>query len=181
VAQPACHAWADDQPLRLVEQTVAKDDPDPKALACYGILVRTWTDTGQRQQESWLRCVDGRPVSALTTQFLDWCCAKLQASGKTALLVVWDNASWHRSAQVRMWIRARNQQVKASGVGVRIVTCPLPIKSPWLNPIEPSWVHGKRKVAEADRLLSADEMAARMHAVFGCPHEPHLRIPEKVA
>ena len=35
LAQPPLHAWADaDQPLRLVEQTVAKDDPDPKALAC---------------------------------------------------------------------------------------------------------------------------------------------------
>ena len=181
MAQPACHAWADDQPLRLVEQTVAKDDPDPKALACYGIMVRTWTETGQRQQESWLRCVDGRPLSALTTQVLDWCCAKLQASGKTALLLVWDNASWHGSAKVRTWIRAHNQQVKQTGVGVRIVTCPVPIKSPWLNPIEPSWVHGKRKVAEADRLLSADEMAARLHAVFACPREPHLRIPEQAA
>jgi hypothetical protein len=181
VAQPACHAWADDQPLRLVEQTVATDDPDPKALACYGMIVRAWTAAGEREQEAWLRCVDGRPVSAVTTQFLGWCCAKLQASGKTALLVVWDNASWHRSAQVRTWIRVHNQQVKASGVGVRIVACPLPIKSPWLNPIEPAWVHGKRKVAEADRLLSAEEMAARMHAVFGCPREPHLRIPEKVA
>jgi len=182
LAQPACHAWADeDQPVRLVEQTVAKDDPDPKALACYGIIVRTWTDAGQRQQESWLRCVDGRPVSALTTQFLDWCCAKLHARGTTALLLVWDNASWHGSQKVRTWIRAHNQQVKRAGSGVRIVACPLPIKSPWLNPIEPTWIHGKRKVAEAGRLVSAAEMAERMHAVFGCPHEAHLRIPDQAA
>lgn len=39
--RPALHAWTDaTQPLRLVEQTVAKDDPDPKALAGYGLLVR---------------------------------------------------------------------------------------------------------------------------------------------
>ena len=38
---------------------------------------------------------------------------------------------------------------------MRIVPCPLPIKSPWLNPIEPKWVHSKRKVVEPDRLLSA--------------------------
>jgi len=181
VAQPACHAWTEDRPRRLVEQTVATDDPDPKALACYGIIVRTWTAAGQRQQEAWLRCVVGRPVSALTIQFLQWCAEKLQALGKEALLLVWDNASWHGSAQVRTWLRAHNRQVKASGVGVRILACPLPIKSPWLNPIEPAWIHGKRKVAEADRLLSADEMADRMHAVFSCPREPHLSIPEKVA
>ena len=42
LAHPALHAWATpDRPLRLVAQAVAKDDPDPKALACYGLLVRT--------------------------------------------------------------------------------------------------------------------------------------------
>jgi transposase len=166
--------------LRLVEQTVAKDDPDPKALACYGIIVRTWTD-GQRQQEAWLRCVDGRPLSALTIQFLQWCAEKLQAQGTEALLLVWDNASWHGSAAVRAWLRAHNRQVKQTGVGVRILSCPLPIKSPWLNPIEPRWIHGKRKVAQADRLLTAAEMADRMHAVFGCPREDHLHIPDQAA
>jgi hypothetical protein len=40
LARPALHAWTDGASLRLVEQTVAKDDPDPKALACYGLLVR---------------------------------------------------------------------------------------------------------------------------------------------
>ena len=63
----------------------------------------------------------------------------------------------------------------------RTTACPLPIKSPWLNPIEPTWIHGKRKVTEADRLLTAAEMADRMHAVFGCPRDAHLRIPEKAA
>ena len=38
---------AEDEPLRLVEQSVAKDDPDPKAISCYGLympdlLGRTW-------------------------------------------------------------------------------------------------------------------------------------------
>ena len=43
VAHPALPAWADpDHPLRLVEPAVAKDDPDPNALACYGLLVRWW-------------------------------------------------------------------------------------------------------------------------------------------
>jgi hypothetical protein len=29
----------------------------------------------------WLRFVSGRPVSAITAQFLDWCCPKLEALG----------------------------------------------------------------------------------------------------
>ena len=184
LAHPALHAWAaPDQPLRLVAQAVAKDDPDPKALACYGLLVRCW-DRGPYHlphEEAWVRFVDGRPVSAVTTQFLDWACAKLLAAGKRALLLVWDNASWHLSKEVRTWIRAHNQRVRASGTGVRLVPCPLPTKSPWLNPIEPKWVHGKRKVVEPDRLLSARELAERVCAAFGCPYEPHLAIPKLLA
>ena len=37
--------------------------------------------------------VTERPVSALTTQFLEWCCTRLQAQGKTARRLLWDNAS----------------------------------------------------------------------------------------
>ena len=64
---------------------------------------------------------------------------------------------------------------------MRILPCPLPVKSPWLNPIEPHWAHGKRSVVEPDRLLPASELADRVYAYFGCAHEAHLTIPEKVA
>jgi hypothetical protein len=47
LALPATHAWvAEDQPLRLVEQTVPKGDPDPKALSCYGRLRADPSDRG---------------------------------------------------------------------------------------------------------------------------------------
>ncbi|MEO6457453.1 MAG: hypothetical protein ABIO92_04130 [Chloroflexia bacterium] len=37
--QPAMHAWSEEkEPLRLVELSVSKQDPDPKALCCYGLL-----------------------------------------------------------------------------------------------------------------------------------------------
>jgi transposase len=178
-AQPHLHAWSEaGQPLRLVEQSVAKTDPGPKALACYGLLVRA-ADAGQ--EGIWLRFVDGRPVSAITTQFLAWCCDELARAGKTALLLVWDNASWHASRAVRDWIGAHNRRVKGRRQGVRIVVCFLPSKSPWLNAIEPKWVHGKRRVVEPARLLSASELEGRVCAAFGCTREDHLVIPEKAA
>jgi transposase len=171
--QPLLHTW-DDQPLRLVEQTVAKRDPDPKALACYGLLR---DDTGRVL----LRFVDGQPCSAATIAFLDWCCQQLAAEGKQGLLLVWDNASWHLSYAVRDWLRAHNRQVKREGKGVRIVSCFLPIKSPWLNPIEPYWVHGKRAVVEPARLLTAQELTDRVHAHFDCTPQPQIVIPELAA
>ena len=176
LAQPALHSWAaPDQPLHLVEQTVAKDDPDPKALACYGLLLRR----GAQSEQVWLRFVQGRPVSAVTTQFLSWCGDKLEAQGVPVWVLIWDNASWHISKEVRTWIRTHNRQVKQQGHGVRLVVCCLPVKSPWLNPIEPKWAHGKRAIIEPARLLSAQEVADRVCAYWGCPHEDYLTIPEK--
>jgi len=125
--------------------------------------------------------VDGRPVSPVTIDSLDWCCRKLHAAGKEALLLIWDNAAWHVSHLVRTWIRDHNRQLKRQGRGVRIIACYLPSKSPWLNAIEAKWVHGKRRVSEADCLLTITELADRVCDAYGCLHEPHLTIPEQVA
>jgi hypothetical protein len=49
LARPSLHSWSDagEPPVRLIEQSVTKDDADPKAITCYGLY-------------------DGRPVSAMT-------------------------------------------------------------------------------------------------------------------
>ena len=127
-----------------------------------------------------VRFVCGRPVSAVTCLFLGWLTASFATQGKRALVLMWDNASWHISQAVRAWLKAHNRRVKQAG-GCRVVVCPLPIKSPWLNRIEPKWVHGKRAVAEADRLLGADELEARVYAYYSCQREAHLIMPKKVA
>jgi transposase len=180
LARPARHSWTDGEPLRLVAQSVPKDAPDPKALACYGLLVRPPDATTPDAEAVWLRFVAGRPVSPLTTAFLEWCCARLAAGGIATLVVVWDNAAWHVSAEVRRWLRAHNQRAHREG-GVRLVPCFLPTKSPWLNPIEPRWVHGKRCVAEPARLLTARELEERVCAAFNSPPCDHLAIPKEVA
>ncbi len=177
LAVPILSSWSEEgKPLRLIQQSVAKDDPEPKAVSCYyGLYLPEF-------ERTWLRFVDGRPVSGITTRFLRWCCEKLKALGKKVLLLIWDNASWHiRSREVRRWLGKHNREVKKSGEGVRIVSCLLPKQSPWLNAIEPKWVHGKRKVVEPDGLLGAYELADRVCGVFGCPHYEHLSIHQEVA
>jgi transposase len=179
LAQPDQHGWTEPEATpKLQELSPPTHDPDPKALACYGLLLRPGPAPAGYM---WLRFVTGRPVSAVTIAFLAWCSARLAAQGFTALLLVWDNASWHRSQAVRRWLRQHNQQVKRGAKGVRLVVCHLPSKSPWLNPIEPKWVHGKRAVSEPDRLLSADELEARVYAYYGSESETHLVMPKKVA
>lgn len=175
-------AWQDPKhPVHLVEQSWKKGDPDPKALACYGVLWQEGPPEEPKREQMWLRFVSGRPVSAITTQFLDWCCQSLQKLGKTHWLLIWDNASWQKSLIVRTWIREHNRLVKQTDTGVRILPFRLPTKSPWLNPIEPKWVHGKRAIVETDGLLSAQQLAERVCSHFGCSSEPHLSLPKKVA
>jgi hypothetical protein len=166
LAQPDLHAWAAD-PLRLQELAICKEDTDPKALACYGLLR---ADTGSLL----LRFVDGRPVSQVTTDYLAWVCGELAREGKKALLLVWDNASWHISQRVRSWIKEHNQRVKREG-GVRLLVCRLPSKSPWLNPIEPKWVHGKRAIVEPEQVLTACAVETRACKYYGCTQQEHLQ------
>lgn len=160
LAQPNLHAWTDETPVRLVEKAADKADPEPKAIACYGLLR---ADTGQML----LRFVNGRPVSRVTVQYLDWLLCLLASEGKEALLMIWDNASWHISKEVRHWVKAHNRKVKQEG-GCRLLVCRLPSKSPWLNNIEPKWVHGKRAVFEAERTLMADELKGRLCDYYEC-------------
>lgn len=166
LAQPRLHSWTEGEFLRLEELEADKNDPQPKALACYGLLRADTT-------KLMLRFVEGRPVSALTIAYLEWLCQQLQAEGKKALLLIWDNASWHISKIVKSWLKQHNQQAKAMG-GVRIVVCFLPTKSPWLNRIEPYWMHGKKAIVEPTRKLSAPELKARVCDYYGCDLLPLL-------
>ena len=124
MAAPGCAAWTPaEAPLRLGEVAVPKGEP--KALACYGLLVRGLPAAPAAAgpgDECWLRFVDGRPVSAITTQFLAWGAAQAAARGLSALVWVWDDASWHPSREVRGALRTHNQAAHRTG-GVRIVPC----------------------------------------------------------
>jgi hypothetical protein len=121
-----------------------------------------------------LRFVEGRPVSQVTTAFLEWACDELAAQGHKVLVLIWDNASWHVSREVQEWVATHNEAAKRTGAGVRIVVGGLPMKSPWLNKIEPKWQDGKRVIGEAERALAADEVEERVCARFGTAITPHL-------
>jgi transposase len=88
--------------------------------------------------------------------------------------LIWDNASWHKSQIVRKWLKEHNRTAKQQG-GCRLLVCFLPSKSPWLNNIEPKWMHGKRAVVEPVRTLTAAELIERICAYYQCEYEAHLK------
>ena len=102
--------------LRLGLQPADRADPAPKALACYG----RWLPEPARML---LRFVEGRPVGPVTCAFLAWVAEQLAADGVRVLALVWDNASWHHSHEVRAWLRQHNRAVKAAAVACRCAAC----------------------------------------------------------
>jgi DDE superfamily endonuclease len=173
LAQPDLFAWAGAQPLRLLPNERERGG-GPEALACYGLLR---ADTGAML----LRFVEGRPVSQVTEDYLGWLCAQFAAEGKRVFVLVWDNAAWHLSKRVRRWIGAHNRRVKHEG-GCKLRVCYLPVKAPWLNPIEPKWRHGKRAIVEPERKLTAEEVKQRVHDHYHCtPQELLKQITKNAA
>ena len=59
LALPTLSSWAEEgKPMRLIQQSVAKEDPDPKAISCYGLYL-------PELDQTWLR--------------FEWNCEKLEA------------------------------------------------------------------------------------------------------
>jgi len=177
LAQPRLQSWTSAEGLRLHHKTKPKAQKKEKeevlALACYGVLL---AESAAHSGEMHLRFVNGRPISRVTTQYLDGLTRHLAEQGQRVLVLVWDNARWHTSQEVRQWIKTHNRKVKAktaktetTPMGCRILVCALPVKSPWLNSIEPKWVHGKKNIVEPERILSPLEIQQRLCSYYRCP------------
>lgn len=164
--QPELHSWSAGGAALQVEQLEkSKAESEPVAVSCYGGL-------RLKERQMLLRFVAPRPVSGATTAYLSWLAEELAKEGLRRVVVVWDNAPWHRSQEVRQWLRQHNRaalQARREGkAGIQIIPCWLPSKSPWLNPIEVQWAHGKRAVCEPARKLTLTELKERVHAYYKC-------------
>ena len=163
LAQPAMHTWAPDaQALRLVEKARPKADPEPKALACYGLLMR---HVPNQPEQMLLRFVARRPVSTETTAFLAWCSERWAAQGLTAVLLIWDNASWHIRHEVRTWLRQHNHHVKQTGQATRQEAPPPSART-----------YGPAPPSRSRYLLLTVEAWARS-LCQPCPHSAFLMSP----
>ncbi len=178
LAQPNLHAGAGDEPLRLCRSwRSASRTRTPRR---HGLLRAV---AGRHRRDAAAFC--GRPAGEPGDDGLFglglWGSWRGKASRR--LLLVWDNASWHISQRVRAWLKEHNRRTKREG-GVRLLVCRLPSKSPWLNSIEPKWVHGKRAIVEPEQVLTAREVETRACDYYGCTQHEHLQQtdpPKKLA
>ncbi|GAC1385387.1 MAG: hypothetical protein NVSMB42_04680 [Herpetosiphon sp.] len=162
----------------MEEKAVANTDPDPTAVACYGLLVRP---TATAPEQIWLRFATGRPVSGLTTQFLAWCCERPGGARKTSVAPgVGQRIVAYERDREKLGARAQSAgQIGGERRAHRSV--PAAVEEPMADPIEPTWVHGKRAVLEPARVLTKQELIERVCAYYGCAYDTHLSLPEKAA
>lgn len=155
---PTVRAWSDQAALQMIQREAPEHETD-QALACYGAVRH---DT----QQVLFSFSAVRPVSEATWAFVQALLALARRESKQVLVIIWDNAGWHLSKRLRQWIHQHNQQAKVTD-DVRLLTHLLPVKSPWLNPIEPRWSHAKRAICQPDGALSVEETKRRLCAYFG--------------
>lgn len=137
-----------------------------KALACFGAV-------RQDTEQVYLYFSDGQPNSEHMWRFIEGLLNIARQEEKNVVVLIWDNASWHKSKRIKQWIRDYNHKAKTTG-DVRLITHLLPVKSPWLNPIEPRWIHAKRGVCEPDGELPSVELRRRLCHHFDA--EPFVDI-----
>jgi hypothetical protein len=168
LARPALHTWSGvEGPLRLEELQADKDDPDPKALCCYGLLR---ADT----EAIWLRFVQGRPGEPGHRRFpgLD-----LRAAGRRRAPSAFVSLGQRGLAQEESGCAPGSGRT-TGGSNARAACASWSVacrsRARGANRIEPYWVHGKRAILEADRKLTAAETVERVCAYFGCENFPPL-------
>lgn len=97
---------------------------------------QTWN-----QQETWIH--------------LQGVIAEYERRGTRYLVVFWDNGPWHVAASVRARVAEHNREAKQEG-GMHVLLYYLPIKAPWLMPLEPVFGQTKRAIGPERRLDMSD-------------------------
>lgn len=143
------------EPFRVPIRPAPAREPQ-KAVAVYGVLRHS-------DREMRVLCTDGQPDGRRTQTFLRWLLREAFHRGKKWLLVVWDNASWHKC--LKRWAATYNRRAATTG-RTRLLLFFLPSRSPWLNPIEPHWLHCKRAVYSVERTPTTRELKKTVHLYF---------------
>ena len=130
-----------------------------KAVAVYGALTIP-------EKRICIQCVDQQPRSETTWNFLGCLVDYARRNHRRWLVVIWDNATFHKSQRLMEWIRQHNRAQSGRSDGVRIAPYRLPTRSPGLNPIEPHWLHCKRAVYSVATTPTPEQLKQSVRRYF---------------
>jgi DDE superfamily endonuclease len=173
--------WAEvGRPLRIPKDKSWQENERPPSKALYAQMdverreVRgEWHDTWN-QEETW--------------RHLEGVIKEYEQRGVRYLVVFWDHGPWHVAKSVRRRVRAHNLEVKrqrreggeGAGEGVRVLLFYLPIRSPWLMPLEGVFGQTKRAIGTGERETMAELQAAVDRRLEYRNTRPikHIRLPK---
>lgn len=157
-------AWAPFQePLRVPQRWQERVE----TTALYAAL-------DEETQAAFLRWSEGQPNTVNTLRVLDALLDHYSRQGQEVVVLFWDHASWHTSRQTRAWIKAYNRRAKQERL-TRLLVCYLPVRSPWLMPLEAIFgsvkhqVLGPRWFETLEALQGAVEQAFRARVAEAQP------------
>lgn len=145
-------AWAKSgRPVRIAKAKNWSRKERPPSCALYG-----WMDAQSHEvRDDWHRTWNQEETWAHLQTVIAACAQR----GVRYLVVFWDHAPWHMAASVQRRVKAHNQEAKQNG-GVHVLLFPLPVKSPWLMPLEPVFGQTKRAIGVAERASMAELQSA---------------------
>jgi hypothetical protein len=180
--QPHLHSWSTDgQPLRLVEQTLQAKDTEGKALACYGVFPAPLFPGGWLVGRSHLAALCGWPSGERDYDpVIGMVLRQVAAAGQTGMDPGLGQCPLaYQSCGSRLDPRSQSAGER-NRPGRPHFCLPAADQKPLAPPIEPKWVHGKRRIVEPDRMLPPLEMEERISAALDCPREDHLSLSKNV-
>jgi transposase len=140
------------RPRRIKKAKSWRKGQAPPSTCLYAALdVRTrevtpeWHETWN-QSETW--------------QHLKGTIRRYAAQGYRYLVLFWDNAPWHLAQRLHRLVARYNRHAKRHG-RLRVLLFALPIKAPWLMPLEAVFGQTKRAVGPLER----ESLPALQHAV----------------
>lgn len=153
--------WAStDTPLRVAQRW--SEPVDTSAL--YGVI-------DDKTRAPFLRWAEGQPNSDETIRFLEALMAHCTDRGLRFVVLFWDRAPWHTSKRTRDWLRTYNRQAKREN-RTRLIVCSLPVRSPWLMPLEPIFGWIKHQILGGRLFATIADLQAAVECCFRQRAEP---------
>lgn len=144
------------------------DDDLPRVAKRWSEKVQTtalYAALDDESQTTFLDWADGQPNSDRTITFLEALLAHWNEQDKRFIVLFWDHAPWHTSKQTCNWIRAYNRRAKQHGL-TRLIVSYLPVRSPWLMPLEAIFGYLKHQVLGDRRFDTITALRAAVERYF---------------
>lgn len=128
------------RPSRIPKNKSWKHGKRPPSCALYARMDVVGREVGGQWHPTW--------DQGETWAFLQEVIADYRKRGSRYLVIFWDHGPWHVAASVRAKVAAHNRMARRTG-GMHVALFFLPIRAPWLMPLEGVFGQTKRAVGGA--------------------------------